>query len=37
MGDPLSLFVVREGMLGSIGMAVDEAMATTDLMGDEEE
>jgi len=37
MGDPLSLFVVREGMLGSIGMTVDEAMATTDLMGDEEE
>ena len=34
MGDPLSLFVVREGMLGSIGMTVDEAMATTDLMGD---
>ena len=37
MGDPLSLFVVREGMLDSIGMTVDEAMATTDLMGDEEE
>jgi hypothetical protein len=37
MGDPLSLSVVREGMLDSIGMTVDEAMATTDLMGDEEE
>ena len=37
MGDPLSLFVVREGMLDSIGMTVDEAMATTDLMGVEEE
>ena len=37
MGDPLSLSVVREGMLDSIGMTVDEAMATTDLMGDEQE
>jgi hypothetical protein len=37
MGDSLSLSVVREGMLDSIGMTVDEAMATTDLMGDEEE
>ncbi len=37
MGDLLCLSVVREGMLDSIGMTVDEAMATTDLMGDEEE
>jgi len=37
MGAPLSLSVVREGMLDSIGMTVDEAMVTTDLMGDEQE
>jgi len=37
MGDPLSLFDLRQEMLDSIGMTVDEAMATTHLMGDEEE
>lgn len=35
-GDGISLSVIREGALASIGMTWEEAMATTDLWGEEE-